>query len=430
MKLMNIGGATAILEHKGKRILFDPWLNDGIFHGAWYHYPPLQVSLKDIGRIDYLYISHIHEDHCAAGTIQHLNRDAEVILMDRSPNYVAKFLELHGFQFKKIHLIKPRTPTQIAPGLWVDMLEADPAHELNYLIDSALILNWDNFIIYNANDCSPYNGGLKYIQEKHGNVDLALLPYAGGSGYPACYTNLSDTEKMREKQRIFEHNLQEFVNTVKTLQPSYAMPFADQYVIAGSRSDLNKYLPHPPDGSVVLDALKKVGCEEKALLLKSGQVFDFEIQQKIPNIPYQPHSEEDRNQYIANVVKHQVYDYETFSMNLSVPIKRLVESARSRLWREQLKEQYFPNFYYYFDVPDRNRRFHIPLNVETVEEVAWNASLSEPYLRITIPSTLLILLLIGHISWNIADAALFLDYERVPNIFNPKIHAFINYLRL
>ena len=26
MKFTNIGGATAILEHRGKRILFDPWL--------------------------------------------------------------------------------------------------------------------------------------------------------------------------------------------------------------------------------------------------------------------------------------------------------------------------------------------------------------------------------------------------------------------
>ena len=40
------------------------------------------------------------------------------------------------------------------------------------------------------------------------------------------------------------------------------------------------------------------------------------------------------------------------------------------------------------------------------------------------------LLLLGHISWNIADAALFLDYDRVPNKYDPEIHAFINYLRI
>jgi UDP-MurNAc hydroxylase len=85
MKLLNIGGATAIVEHNGKRILFDPWMDDGIFHGSWYHYPPAQVGIEDLGKLDYIYISHIHEDHCSAGTIKHLNPDAEIIVMDRCP---------------------------------------------------------------------------------------------------------------------------------------------------------------------------------------------------------------------------------------------------------------------------------------------------------------------------------------------------------
>ena len=87
MKITNIGGATAILEHAGKRMLFDPWLDDGIFHGAWYHFPPLGMSISDLGRFDYIYMSHIHEDHCSAGTIRHLNPDAEIILMDRPTSW-------------------------------------------------------------------------------------------------------------------------------------------------------------------------------------------------------------------------------------------------------------------------------------------------------------------------------------------------------
>src|SRR6266849_3885186 len=102
MKLTNLGGATAILEHKGTRMLFDPWLDEGIMHGSWFHYPPLKVGIEDLGRFDYIYISHIHEDHCSPGTIRHLNRDAEIILIDREPNFVKRFLDMYGFEFKKI----------------------------------------------------------------------------------------------------------------------------------------------------------------------------------------------------------------------------------------------------------------------------------------------------------------------------------------
>ena len=127
MKILNIGGATAILEHNGTRMLFDPWLDDGIYHGAWYHYPPAKVGMHDLGHVDYIYISHIHEDHCSAETIKHLNRDAEIIVMDMPPHFVVKFLKARGLDFKYIHAIEPFTPTEIAPGLVVDMVTADPA---------------------------------------------------------------------------------------------------------------------------------------------------------------------------------------------------------------------------------------------------------------------------------------------------------------
>jgi hypothetical protein len=62
--------------------------------------------------------------------------------------------------------------------------------------------------------------------------------------------------------------------------------------------------------------------------------------------------------------------------------------------------------------------------VETDETVA------APFLRIRGSRTLLTMLLIGHISWNIADAALFIDFDRVPNDYDPQVHANLNHLRL
>lgn len=430
MKLTHFGGATAILEHQGKRILFDPWLDDGIFHGSWYHYPPLKVGIEDVGRVDYIYISHIHEDHCSPGTIQYLNRDAQILLMDRHLNFVARFLSTYGFEFKSIHLIQARTPKEIEPGLWVDMLEADPENELNHIIDSSIILKWDEFVIYNANDCPPYTDGLQYVKRQYGTIDLALLPYTGGSGYPACYTNLSHQEKLHEKQRIANHGVQTFVDAVKMLRPRYAMPFADQYVIAGSRSHLNEYLPHPPEGSVVAEALAEIDLARTVLLLNSGQTFDLVLGNKIPDEPYHFFSEADRSHYINAHLRDKTYDHEKIELGNDVSLTRLLSQARSRLLKAQKSQEFFPAFSYYLDVPDRNCRFHIDLTKEEVHQISLQSNLQEPYLRITASSTLVAFLLIGHISWNIADAALFLDYERQPNTYDPKVHVMVNYLKI
>lgn len=430
MKLTNIGGATAILEHGGKRMLFDPWMDDGIFHGSWYHYPPLAIDIADLGRVDYVYISHIHEDHCSAGTIRHISPDAEVILMDREPNLVAKFLQGHGFRFRKVHLIKPRTPTQIAPGLIVDMVEPDPSDEMARLIDSSLVLHWDGFVVYNANDCQPYPAGMQYLLERYGRIDLALLPYSGGSGYPACYMNLDDEQKLSEKSRILDMRIRSFIESVRTLKPVYTMPFADQYVIAGSRSHLNRFISHPASPGVVWDVFNSADLDSQLLLLHSGQIFDFDEKITIPDEPYRHLTDEDRERYIETHLQSARYDHERFSFEPSVPLDRLVQYARARLWQTQQHRNYFPRFSFYLDTSDTSRRFRLPLDSADAASVTPEAPCVEPYLRVVMPHDLLVMLLIGHVSWNIADAALFLDYERVPNHYDPMTYALLNYLRI
>ena len=431
MKIINFGGATAIMEHNGTRILFDPWLDDGIFHGSWYHYPPLAIGVEALGRLDYVYISHIHEDHCSAGTIRHINPDAEIILMDREPNFVLKFLQTNGFHFKKIHLIKPRTPVELVPGLIVDMVEPDPSNEMSRLIDSALVLKWDNFVIYNANDCQPYGSGLQYLIDTYGKVDFALLPYSGGSGYPSCYLNLSTEEKQSEKKRVLDSRIKSFINAVDTLKPTYVLPFADQYVIGGSRADLNAHVSHPPSPGVVETPLREANLSSELLLLNSGQEYDFQQNKKNPDDAYQHKNESDRDIYINTELKTNcLYDHEKFIFNPSVSSERLLRAARNNLWRIQQKLDQYPNYHFYLDTTDKHERFLVKLDSPDISSVPLTDKLEQPFLRIAVPSGLLIMLLIGHVSWNIADAALFLDYERIPNRYDTTIYALLNYLRI
>ncbi len=430
MKFINLGGATGILEHKGKRILFDPWLDDGIFHGAWYHWPKMQMGIEDLGRFDYIYISHIHEDHCSAGTIKHLNKDAEIILMEKKPDFVQKFLDQNGFHFKKVHHIPARTEVELEPGLKVNMVEADPANEMAYVIDSALVLRWDDFVIYNANDCQPHPGGLKYLKDYYGRIDYALLPYAGGSGYPSCYVNLSEEEKKAEQKRVMLGRFAAFVKTVRELDPRYVTPFADQFVVAGSRAHLNKYISHPASPGIVKGALAEAGLADRLIMLNSGQAFDFDQGRKTPEGDYKDVTEADREEYIAKVLKAKIYDHEKIEFFPSVPVDRLVKYARDRLWAIQERKKSFAEIGIYLDFPGVKRRFRLPLNKPEVTEVKWEAPLEQPFLRVSGPDTLMIMILIGHVSWNIADAALFLDYERRPNVYDPSVYVLLNYLRV
>ena len=430
MKFTNLGGATAILENQGKRMLFDPWLDDGIFHGSWFHWPPVSSSIDDLGRFDYVYISHIHEDHCSAETIRHINRDAEIIIMERQPNFVLNFLRSHDFNFSKIHLVPSRKGLKLSENLFVDMIEADPANEMAYLIDSSIVVRWGDHVIFNANDCLPYADGVDYLTKNYPEIDLALLPYSGGSGYPSCYTNLSVSEKLSERDRILKLRIDGFIENAKRINPRYVVPFADQYVVGGSRSDLNRYISHGACPGIVRKQVQLAGLSERLLLLNSGQSFDLSDGKKNPDAPYQEFTEQDREHYIKDGLAQTSYDHERIIFGPSVPIDRLVLYARSRLWEVQKRRQTFPKFRFVLDFNESSRRFEIDLAVEGMTELKLTSELEEPFLRMSGSDTLMCMLLIGHISWNIADAALFLDYERKPNSYDPSIYVLLNFLRV
>lgn len=61
MKFTAIGGATAILEHRGKRFMLDSWLVEGIFQGAWFHYPEPNLS---VNYVDFQRDLPKGDDHC------------------------------------------------------------------------------------------------------------------------------------------------------------------------------------------------------------------------------------------------------------------------------------------------------------------------------------------------------------------------------
>ncbi len=430
MKFTNIGGATAIVEHGGKRMLFDPWLDDGIFHGSWFHWPPALVSLDELGRFDYVYISHIHEDHCSAGTIRHINRDAQIIIMDRQPNFVLNFLRANGFDFAQIHLVPPRKGLQIADDLFVDMIEADPGNEMAYLIDSSIVISWGGKIVFNANDCQPHPAGVAYLKENYPEIDLALLPYSGGSGYPGCYSNLSDDEKLAERDRILRSRIAGFIENTKAIAPKHVVPFADQYVVAGERAYLNRYISHGSCPGVVVEQVDAAGLSAQLLLLNSGQSFDLGTEQKTPNEPYRFFTEAERDAYIQTHLSDASYDHERVTFGPSVPIDRLVQYARARLWDVQRRRNTFSDTQFILEFLDSGRRFSVNLAEETAHELQPGAALQEPYLRIGGADTLMSMLLIGHVSWNIADAALFLDYERKPNRYDPSVYVLLNFLRV
>jgi UDP-MurNAc hydroxylase len=124
------------------------------------------------------------------------------------------------------------------------------------------------------------------------------------------------------------------------------------------------------------------------------------------------------------------YDHERVQLSANVSLERLLGHARQRLWDQQVRMGLFPEWDIYISDTDRDFCLRIALSRPGIERVGEQAPRTEPFLSIAAPFSLCVLLAIGHVSWNIADAALFLDYDRHPNVYDTTVYTLLNLLKV
>jgi hypothetical protein len=155
LKLEFISNTGCYLEHDGVVFGMDPWLTQGAFEGSWFHFPPLRPTKWSVRDCKYIYVSHLHPDHCDF----HALRDARPSTRFVVPDYFNRLLErkLKAFGFQHVVSLPANGRAELEPGLQVDLFpqfKNNLFHEAAFgnLIDSALCLQWGGRTILNCND--------------------------------------------------------------------------------------------------------------------------------------------------------------------------------------------------------------------------------------------------------------------------------------
>ena len=93
MKITQLNSASILIEDNvgdsKVKILCDPWLEGEEYFGSWAIYPPYDFKPKNFLDVDFIYVSHIHPDHCSAKTLSKLCKKIPVLIH----NFPEKFLK-------------------------------------------------------------------------------------------------------------------------------------------------------------------------------------------------------------------------------------------------------------------------------------------------------------------------------------------------
>lgn len=217
MRVTTLGHAAAFIKlASGATLLVDPWLEDPAYFNSWWHFPPLTQRIGDLGRIDGVYLSHDHPDHCDPKTLSRLAKDTEILI----PNFGGESLEriLNALGLHNIRKLNFREPVSWN-GADLECFRTDLPWD-----DSALFVNDGDASLFDMNDCKLFDATLDEIGNNY-NIDVALIPYSGAIQFPTCYELPADTKlKLCEQRR--EGHLKYFVDRSRRLRARFAVPFA------------------------------------------------------------------------------------------------------------------------------------------------------------------------------------------------------------
>lgn len=181
MRITSLGHAGLHIETRYGSILCDPWVNPAYF-GSWFAFPDnSSLDWARLGQADYLYVSHMHQDHFDPALLrEHVSRDVTVLLPDFPVPDLREHLERIGFSR---FLVLPSGREMEAGGLRL-MIQALRSPTDGPLGDSALAVSDGTATILNQNDARPAD--LDPILA-FGPFDAHFLQFSGAIWWPWTY---------------------------------------------------------------------------------------------------------------------------------------------------------------------------------------------------------------------------------------------------
>lgn len=438
MRLTYLQSSTVIIEHAGVRLLCDPWLHDGIYYGAWAQYPPFHFDIKKLGKIDYIYISHIHPDHIDKITLEKLDKNIPILIHRFPEKYLKNTIESMGFKTLEL---EHDTRTHLKNGLHINILAADDcdpkicgrAFACNFerarfgtnQIDTLAVFDDGKQTILNMNDC-PYEIAYKTAQkvlDHYKTIDLLLVGYSGASSYPACY-DMPLEEKIiaADKKKMLRMN--DAKSYIQMLKPRYYLPFAGRYVLSGklvSRMQLNG----EPGLEEAFDYLNTIIDQNisKGFLLNSYESFDLDSGKATGS--YIPIDTNERQRYLEYLSKRKL-DYEDDAMPENQPILDLIPKAFDRFTRHRNDAGFYSDTQILIDIGDKTLK--LPCDGACYEFVPKDYA-PKKYLKLSMDMRLLYRILRGpkFAHWNNADISYHILWKRIPNVYEMGVYYCLNF---
>jgi L-ascorbate metabolism protein UlaG (beta-lactamase superfamily) len=232
LEVTYVSHASIRLRGQFGTLLADPWfLNEPVYTFTTWKFPPAVIPPDQVAQgLDYLFISHAHEDHFHVPSIDALPRDVTVLLPEyvNHPGLRAQTVErvMRALGFHRIVKLRPwqtymlggNTPLTIVPPCETKYWDWENA---------GFVLEHPDCKLLNMNDCPSDKALYAEVKKRFGRLDIGFVQYSGVSNFPGCYR--MSHEEMREASSKRKVSWIQQRNMIEYLEVDRLAPFAGDF---------------------------------------------------------------------------------------------------------------------------------------------------------------------------------------------------------
>lgn len=213
-------------------LLTDPWiLNEPVYAFTTWKFPAAIMPPDEVQKdINYVYLSHPHEDHLHIPSLNHLSRDLKILVPEyadypclRAQTVERTFREMGFYNIRKL---KPFETMDLGRETFFTLI---PAAKMKYWDweNSGFLLEHQGTKILNMNDCPSDPELYHEVNQRFGVIDIGFVQYAGVSMFPGCFRMTMDEIRAASTKR--KHSWIQQRNMIELLQVKRLAPFAGDF---------------------------------------------------------------------------------------------------------------------------------------------------------------------------------------------------------
>ncbi|HSB95458.1 MAG TPA: hypothetical protein VLC91_03365 [Spongiibacteraceae bacterium] len=217
MKLQILSHAGLRINAAGAELLCDPWLIGSCYWRAWWNFPPVKQATIDSLAPTAIYLTHIHWDHFQGPSLKLFSK--ETLLLVPSGNYDRIKRDLNSMGYKNVVELNHGQSYQLADNFKITSYHFGP------FLDSAVVIEAEDTVIFNANDAKFMGLPLKQIIRNHPKIDFVLRSHSSANSR-LCYEYMDDPKKAVDD---IDQYIKNFADFCRSTGARYAVPFASNH---------------------------------------------------------------------------------------------------------------------------------------------------------------------------------------------------------